>query len=260
MPQTITLQSGLQVRLGRNASDKHDLGTRLFLRDFLAAPSHILLPERQTIDWHAAAAEKCPVNGLDDILGNDRYGDCAWAAPGHVIQLATACESGLSAQVTAGEITREYFNYTGGRDTGSNLLDVLKIWQKTGICGYKISAYVAIEPADEDLLRWACDYLGGLYVACNLPSGWEQQQTLWDARAGRIIGGHAVVFSGYTDRGPILETWGLKVQATWAGWRQYFDEAYAVILDAWTAGGTRPSPAGLDLDAIRQQVAALQAA
>jgi hypothetical protein len=261
-PTTITLASGEIAFLGRTPTAPKDLERRLFLRDFVTATTGGALPVRDAIDWHATAMQSCPVNGLDDGLGNvgrAGVGDCAFAAPGHMIQIATACESLIRAEsVTTTSIKQAYFAYTGNRDVGANLGQVLKLWQQKGICGYKISSYLAIDPADEDMLRWACDYLGGLYVACSLPSNWQNQQTLWDANAGRIAGGHAVVLSGYTAQGPIYDSWGVKVPGTWAGWHQYFDEAYAVILDAWTAKDGR-CPAGLNLAAIERQVQLVQA-
>ena len=265
MPEApiITLEDGREVRLGRTYSDPETLKAariRHGMRQFVQSPSGILLPEKEEIDWWATASEKCPGNRLTDILGNDAKRDCAFAAPEHINQADDACETCTPAPaVTTSATLSAYFAYTHNRDTGANLLDVLGIWQKTGITGYKIDAFLAIHPADEDLLKWSCDYLGPLYVACSLPIGWENQQKLWDKNAGRIIGGHAVVFGGYTKVGPWIWTWGRKVQCTWAGWHMYFDEAYATIRKAWTVNGTRKSPSGLNLAAIKNQLAIAEA-
>lgn len=248
-------------RLGREPTAQRDLDRRLFLRDFYKAPSGLALPVRDAIDWHAKSIELCPANGLDDPLGNNDYGDCVFAAVGHTEQMASACESKQPASaITAKAIVAAYFDFTGGRDGGANLGQVLKLWQKSGICGSKLHSYLAIDPTDHEMLMWSCDYLGGLFVACDCARSWVGNQKLWDAGAGRSAGGHCVVMGGYNSIGPWITTWGYKVQCTWAGWAERFDESYAVILDTWTAGGNKPSPAGLDLTAIEQQVAIVQAA
>ncbi len=258
---TFITDDGRRLCLGRTETSPKDLARRLFARDFVTTEAGLVLPVKDAIDYHAVAMSNCANNGLTDPLSNDAVGSCAWAAPGHMIQLATSCESWKRADaVTATEVRREYFTYTGGRDVGSNLGDVLKVWKQKGICGSKIEAFLAIKPADEDMIRWCLDYLGPLYLGINLPISWWQSQKYWEANAGRIKGGHAVVLSGYDTTGVIYETWGVKTPGSWAGLHQYCDEIYAVIQDPWTAGGTKPCPAGLDIVAIRKQVELVAAA
>jgi hypothetical protein len=61
-----------------------------------------------------------------------------------------------------------------------------------------------------------------------------QTQAVWDEVAGPSgypgsWGGHAVPIVDYNETGPIVVSWGKKIQITWAACSKYVDEAYALL-------------------------------
>ena len=88
-------------------------------------------------------------SGAWGMLGNDTVGDCTCAAAGHADQIAETYGAKKKPDVTPEAVLAAYSAITGydpsdpNSDTGANMLDVLRYWQKTGIAGEKITAYVA---------------------------------------------------------------------------------------------------------------------
>jgi hypothetical protein len=95
------------------------------------------------------------------MLGNDEWGDCAWAGPAHETMLLST-EGGHPATFTTAGVLSDYsagtgFNPKAGpsghnpTDRGSNVRDVLRYRRKTGIIDaaekrHKIGAFVKLEP------------------------------------------------------------------------------------------------------------------
>ena len=85
------------------------------------------------------------------MLGNDTVGDCTCAAAGHADQIAETYGDKKTPDVTPEAVLAAYSAITGynpddpNSDTGANMIDVLRYWQKTGIAGQKFSAYVAFD-------------------------------------------------------------------------------------------------------------------
>src|SRR5271154_6243342 len=97
------------------------------------------------------------------MLGNDEWGDCAWAGPAHETMLLTAEGDDPVAFTTAGVLS-DYAAGTGfdpnagpsgnnPTDKGSDVRAVLKYRVKTGIIDaagtrHKIGAFVKLEPGN----------------------------------------------------------------------------------------------------------------
>ena len=189
------------------------------------------------------------------MLGNDTVGDCTCAAAGHADQIAeTYGDKMVVPVVTADEILSAYSAITGynpddpNSDTGANMLDVLRYWQKTGIAGEKITAYVAFDPTNADHWR-AVNYLFGFaYVGVWLPQSVVNALPSiidWTDESSPVVqqDGHCVITAGYDAAGPKPVTWGDEIKATWGFMSKRCDEAYAVLLPTWALG----DPAGFDL-------------
>lgn len=203
------------------------------------------------------------------MLGNDRAGDCTFAAAGHMVELWTDRATGAPAEVRTADILQAYSEVsgydptTGADDVGAVELDVLNYWRTKGIAGHKIEAFTAVDYLDLDLLRIATALFGGLYVGLSLPKCAQGADTwiLEDARlrgdaAPGSWGGHAVNVVGYDAQGMVVVTWGRLQKMSWAFWFAYGEEAFALLSPDWlTSRGV--SPGGLDITALRADLASV---
>lgn len=238
------------VRLGRNMPDAGHRAMAPRLRDYLRRP----LPK--------------PALALDNTPGvaygmyrNDAIGDCTCAGLANYYATCAARE-GRKVAFTDQEVSAYYFALTGGADTGLVEIDVLRAAQKDGfpLSGeHKLAAWVRLDARDPDAIRSCIGLFYAVYVGAELPVV-AQKQKLWDASgitAGAYRpgswGGHCMVAAKYDSTGPTFATWGGLQKATWAWWRTYVDEAYA-LLDA-----ERALVAGVDFDALVGDIQALAA-
>lgn len=194
--------------------------------------------------------------GVEYMLGrNDEIGDCTIVALANYFATAAKRE-GRSAGFTDAEIGDFYFDMTGGPDVGLVEVAVLERAQLRGFPAggeHKLAAWVRIDSTDLDTLRSCASCFWGLYVGVGLPL--RAQSTvgaLWDATgatsgddAPDSWGGHAMFLAKYDANGPTFITWAQQQRATWAWWRTYVQEVYA-LLDA-----ERALLAGVDFDALR---------
>lgn len=188
------------------------------------------------------------------MMANDRLGDCTCAAAGHMIEAWTGNAKGAPAIVSDTDIVNAYsavsgYNQTTGlNDNGANELDVLKYWRKTGIGGHKISAFLALEPTNHSHIKAAVYLFGGCYIGVALPLS-AQDQDVWAVPAGGAKGkgepgswgGHAVPVVAYDALGLTVVTWGALKKMTWAFWKAYCDEAYAVLSKDFFNGNVAPN-------------------
>lgn len=237
--------------LGRIRSRPHDLNRRLFLSKYA-----VDLP-----------APPPAVNGYKRLsrltmAGNDQYGDCVFAAAGHLRQVWTANKSN-EAQIHDGQVISEYLKFNHGIDQGANLLDVLKVWASpSGVLGGRIDAYVALDPNDERLVLQAIAIFGGLFTGMELPGGWYQDMSHWSlANAGRFTeGGHCVPICQYDRAAKTygVYTWGKIVPMDMVGLPRYFDELYAPLCIADWAQPGDIAPNQLNVEQLKQDIAAIR--
>lgn len=195
---------------------------------------------------------------------NDLIGDCAVAAPGHIVQNWKAvADASHPALVSDTQIIEAYSAITGyvegnpATDNGSNMLDVLNYWKKTGIAGTKIDGFTSIDPQNIDQVKAAIYIFGAVYTGIMVPysvvdslnSGvgnrhWHYVQG--DKPANQ---GHAVAHFGYGRSGNTCVSWGEFYTFDWDFWLHWVDEAYVVVSNDWLkASGITPS--GLDYQAL----------
>jgi len=187
-----------------------------------------------------------------DPLGNVEAGDCAYAAPGHAITLASQLV-GLPSPVTAAGILAAYSAGTGydpakpETDRGAYMLDVLKQWRNDGICGHRCEAFVSVSIEQIPL---AAALFGGVLLGLQLPETiWGED--IWTATGGQLAGGHAVFVHAYSPEILVCNTWGQRRPMRSLFVQRQCDEAYAVLM------ADRPAPCGLDLEALRADLARL---
>lgn len=205
---------------------------------------------------------KSYVNGRVDwgMMLNDAEGDCTCAATGHAIQSTSAAATGEIVTVPDTAIQTAYEGACGyvpgdaSTDRGGVEIDVLKYFQKIGVGGVKLDAFVALEPQNRDHVELSVDLLGGTYIGLQLPIS-AQTQDVWhitySGTSGNASpgswGGHAVWVLGYGLNGLTCITWGQVKYMSWRFWFTYCDEAYGLILPTWF-NKNNVAPSGFKLD------------
>ena len=230
MPRSKGIHRHTQFKLGK-APAKHDERT---LRFAILLKAKISLPRQYDFD---AQHPDIPL----PMFANDRYGDCVMAGRAHQTLRFELAEQKQLINITDLDVTREYFQETGGADTGLIVLDSLRLWRTSGWridnTIYKIQAFSELDPKNRDLIKQAIVLDIGVGLGIGLPLSAQRQfeaGKAWDVVRGpgaavNSWGGHYVFVPGYTPTGPVCVTWGRKQQITWRFLEKYCDEAYAII-------------------------------
>lgn len=181
------------------------------------------------------------------MLGNDEWGDCAWAGPAHETMLLST-EGGHPATFTTAGVLSDYAAGTGfdpsvgpsgdnPTDKGSNVREVLRYRRKTGIIDaaqkrHKIGAFVKLEPKNLAQVYQAMYLFQTVGIGIEFPgSAMEQfhQGKPWSVVAGaQIEGGHYVCCVAKHQDIDIV-TWGALQQMTVPFFEKYCDEAWVYI-------------------------------
>lgn len=247
------------VKLGKLAP-KHDRRT-LLMASYLVPKKLSAAPPAKT--WTG----KCePDYGM---MANDQLGDCTCAAMGHMIQVWTANTKKEitvpdSAVINAYEVFCGYNPGDPSSDRGGIELDVLNGWRATGIGGFKIDAFVALEPHNTEHVKFGIFAFGGIYTGFALPAT-AQTQKVWSvvphapasSSAPGSWGGHAVAIVGYDSHYLWCVTWGRLQRMTWGFAAAYMDEAYACLSPNWYLTANGKAPSGFDMAALQADLAAL---
>lgn len=189
------------------------------------------------------------------MYGNDVLGDCTIAAVGHQIE-QWSLYAGAPFLPTEASILSAYEavgGYVPGdptTDNGCVILDVLNYWRKTGIAGHKILAYVKLDTTNLDAIREAIYLFGNVYMGVQLPLS-AQGAGDWTVPPGGdetnfgtpgSWGGHAIPIVAMSPETLTVVTWGMTLKMSHNFFRDYCDEAYAVLSQDWIdARGLAPS-------------------
>jgi hypothetical protein len=246
-----------QMKLGRKhvKTDSRTLKLGKYLKDGLPAPPHAK-------DW---------TNGIEHwgMMLNHIHGDCTIAAAAHAIQIWSI---NTKREITlADERILHYYEKWDGfdpsnpkTDGGGVELDVLNNWQKTSFDEHKLIAYADPVFSNLEEIRQAIHLFGGVYIGLSLPTT-AMKQEIWDvvphggddAKPGSW-GGHAVFVPKYDAHTFTCITWGQLKTMTVAFWKEYVDEAHALLSHDWFKERGAPSGFGLselkaDLDSIHKK-------
>lgn len=216
---------------------------------------HIPIPEH--VDNYSAVTDW-------GMMRNDEIGDCAVAAPGHMIQAWTKLSCNREVVIPDEEIVRAYSDITGyvpgdpTTDQGSVEADVLTYWRNNGIAGHKIDAYARVEVSSEYQVKLATYLFGSVYTGISLPAT-AQDQRVWASVHGSgdeagSWGGHAVPILGYNAHRATCITWGAPLDMTWSFWRRYGDEAYACLSRDWVDEASKRAPNHLLWDDLKSDL------
>lgn len=208
------------------------------------------------------------------MLGNDDWGDCAWAGPAHETMLLTK-EGGKPATFTTTAVLSDYSAGTGfdpgagppgqnPTDRGSNVREVLDYRRKTGILDaqgkrHKIGAYVRLEPRNLVHVYQAMYLFQVVGIGFKFPSTAMDQfhrGEPWDVVPGATTNhdGHYVCCVAKRDDIEVV-TWGALQGMTVAFFEEYCDEAWTYISTEDLAQDK--SPEGFRLEDLKRDLAAL---
>jgi hypothetical protein len=205
------------------------------------------------------------------MLGNDRYGDCAWAGPAHEHMLTTRLSPVADADFTADGVLSDYaactgFNpATGAGDNGTNMRDGLNYRRHIGIVDstgtrHKIGGFCALEPGNFSQLLQALEIFDVVAMGIEVAESCEQQFAAgkpWSVVPGaQIVGGHYVpVFARPSVAMGECVTWARRQPFTEQFYGKYNDEAYGVFTTETLTAGR--SPEGFNLDDFNEALAQL---
>ena len=241
------------------------LGKRFYVHDPRDFHLSTYLPELPKVpttgDWGKAVKNW----GMD---ANDRLGDCTCAGVDHTLKVWIDNHGGKYKSTDADVIAM--YSAVGGydprhpeTDSGANLIDCLKYWQKTGFLGHKIDAYVKVDATNLSRVRAALYLFGALYSGVGLPLT-AQGQDIWtvtnpNGSSGQPYswGGHCVVLTAWDQKGFTCATWGTTQKMDNAFLGTYFDELWAIVsLDWFTA--QHLTPAGFKYGQLMADLKAVQ--
>jgi hypothetical protein len=177
------------------------------------------------------------------VDGNATYGDCTMAGVAHLIAAWNAEVHENDPVPNEQLVVAQYFNLTGGEDTGLNEAEVLKTWQTDGLFGptldgfyvpNKIAGYAPVNPRDLLQLHQAVAFYGGAYLGIECPESAQQQFANGEpwtyVEDSPVLGGHCVVALGYGPSGGLhVATWGGVAVLEASFLAHYLDEAWVVL-------------------------------
>jgi hypothetical protein len=203
---------------------------------------------------------------LEDILGNDRLGDCTAAGACHIVDAITAA-AGAPAVLTAQDAIGFYSLSTGynpadpSTDQGGDEYTVLSTWKDKGIDGkgaHAIAGFVAIDPSNADFVKSVAWLFENLYFGIELADAWTSTPNggVWDVgQAPDPNDGHCVVGLGGSPAGIVVDTWGEFITITWAAIAEFCGDGaggqlFCVLTPEIISRAQQKSPNGLDWEAL----------
>lgn len=256
----------IDVKLGRKAV-KHDSRT-LRLENYLTPD---IPPAPPSANW------SCGVSDWG-MLDNDRLGDCTIAGAIHAV-MVWAKNLNVPVSFTDRTAIQYYSKWCGynpsnpASDQGGILLDIVNDWKAQTLNNFGLAAFTSVNPQNIEHVKQAINLFGGLYIGVALPlsaqgqSEWDVISTigwftrLFSGQAGGNTdpgswGGHCVYVVGYDEETVTVITWGGLLKMTWAFWRTYVDECYALLSPTWV--GAKGSPLGLNMAQLNDDLQKIQ--
>jgi hypothetical protein len=209
-------------------------------------------------------------NGPDDSVapGFQGAGDCVFAGADHETLLWTT-EGGRPAKFTGANAIADYSAVTGYRpnipfsDRGTQTRAALNYRRKTGILDadgirHKIGAYLALEPGNIDHLLEALYLFGAVGIGLKFPNSAMDQFNSgqpWSVVPGaKAAGGHYVPLVAMRNY-LVCVTWSRLQMMTWQFYKEYCDEAWAILSPEMLTAGV--SPEGFNLAQLQADLSAL---
>lgn len=263
MKKLIHPVTGRELHFGRKAPPKGR--AKRMLSKYTAGAA--LPPAPSVVDYFTGVA------ALNDVLGNDKYGDCTCAGICHLIESLTAA-AGSPVVLQTADALALYTLTTGfdpnnpATDQGADETQVLSYVQKSGIDGkgtHAIAGWVDLDPTNAAEVRSAA-WLFGLYFGVSLPDSWTSPMPsgsgfVWTPGTPDPEQGHCVVGVGASDEGIQVDSWGFIGTITYDAIAELCVESaggalYALITKEQIAAGKELAPTGLDWAQLEADFAA----
>lgn len=183
---------------------------------------------------------------------NDKYGDCTIATVANEIQTKSANAGSHMLVVPDDLVKKQYFDLTGGHDSGLYMDQVARAGMKPGYFmsddrySDKLLAWARFNPGNDNLIKFAIYYFGGVRCGISLPetAHYQIQKGLpWDYIANPTSaqgsndpgswGGHSVHVPDFAGFGETCTTWRQMQPWTKAFRRMYIDFASVTIDLNW---------------------------
>jgi 5-methylcytosine-specific restriction protein A len=200
--------------------------------------------------------EQAKTPDVAHMFKNNLWGCCTCSAMGNAIDLTSYDAQGAQLAITDADVQYAYECVCPGfspgpptvNDNGAIEQNVLHWWQTQGFVladGSRIKAgpVFEINPKNIAGICEAIAEFGFVYIGLEVPDGlMETLPALWtdDPAFGEIIGGHAVLLTGFDRTDPAAVTFSITSWGTNEEFRmrqdfllRYVDEVYAVFLPAW---------------------------
>ncbi len=209
--------------------------------------------------------ESKAIHALHNPLGNDRYGDCVFAALFKLdVEWRRNAGDAASPDPTEADALGLYSRVTGfdpnnsATDRGGDLQAALAYAKAKGLTPDgrgKVRGWCSVDATKPALIRHAIDTFGGVYTGCALPDSWLQaahEGMVWGvAEAPNAGNGHCTSWFDYNETGVIMNTWGLFATVTWDAVAKYWaasvgGEIYAVFGDDWLIPAVNAAPNGIN--------------
>ena len=234
-------------------------------------PSARRLLARATLEALPAATNWRAACAMVLMLGNDRAGDCAFAASLHFVGVITG-NAGQPIVPDTASALQNYARYTGydiatgADDNGTVILDKNKRWMSDGLIINqraaldRLDGFAPIEPGDLATLRHVIANFGGAELGLGMPADAEDVFAAgrpWTDTSGAPSLGHDVCVVDFD--GPdwfIIATWDRYQRASSAWVRKYMEEGFALLRRTWLRDNMR-SPSGLTMAQLDEHIAEL---
>ena len=213
------------------------------------------------------------------MMLNDTLGNCTCAAVYHAIQVWTRAARGVEITEPDSDVQTLYEQACGynpadpNTDQGGVEQDVLTFLLKVGApiepspaprVRHYIAAFVEVDPRNLDDVCSTIYECGVSYIGFNVPAYImaSTPPAVWDvdpSADNSIVGGHAVVLTGYDTAAGIFDfiSWGQKFKMTAAFFSKFTDETYAIADPSWVEATGR-TPAGLSLPVLEAMMSSLK--
>ena len=202
------------------------------------------------------------------IFLNNRLGCCVISWGYHFLALITG-NSGKPFVATDKQIVADYSaigGYVPGDDStdqGCNEQTALNYWASKGYAdGSKLLGWTAIDATVQTRVKQAIWLFESVMFGIQMPSAWVNEDMpqangfVWDV-AGRPVAsnGHCFGAVGYTEKGVLIDTWGLIGTITWAAVAKYAvpsagGELYVLMSESMLIKANLRSPNGIDEDSL----------
>ena len=228
----------MKYQRGKKAAQPLPAKAFLFSEIFHAkAPS---MPVPPAVFGHQALVEAW------HMLGNDEFGNCVWAAKAHMHMLWSLLGSNVRDRFTTFDVLSDYGAQTGFKatdpstDQGTDMQAAAEYHRLIGVrdatnTRRKVTAYVALEPRNNDQLALATYLFGAVEIGVMLPADCDDlfdQGKVWTVTKSKPTGGHTVCIVGRDADGNFLAvTWGKLQRIAPAFLHAYMDEGYAYLND-----------------------------